>query len=227
MVPNQVRSRPITTDVKAIFDGPSQSGILDDIAVNGSRGFAGPLSYHDPRRTSEYWQSPKAIGSEIISAPPAEYHSKRGSDPLIHDKLRQATLGPGVPLGNTAPSHGHGHGHGHPRSASARTQSLDITSLNFSRTLSSTGGGLGPMPASPAGKGNSPNTASGQYFPPGFNGSNGGGSKGTSGQAGLDGITTGQFPCCAPRSPQLISQVSETCTFDLDGSQCVPALIIP
>lgn len=192
----QSRSRSITTDVKAIFDGPPYAGVADDLAPTGNKGFAGPLSYHDPRRTSEYWQSPQPIRSEIVNTPPAiesSIHAKRESDPLIHDKVRQATIGPGVPLGPGS-LHGHGHGHGHPRGTSARTQSLDITSLNFSRTLSQVGGGLGPMPSSPGGiLGNGPNTASGPYFPPGSGGSGSGGKGYPYDQTGLEGVTTGEF----------------------------------
>lgn len=104
--------------------------------------------------------------------------SKRESDPLIQDKVRQATLGPGVPLGP----------HHHPRGASARTQSLDITSLNFARTLSSGAGGFGVLPASPAALLGSPSTASGQYFPS----SSGVGTKGFPYDKGLDGVTNGE-----------------------------------
>ncbi|KAI9633504.1 putative cytoplasm protein [Dioszegia hungarica] len=188
-----VRARPIPADVKAIFDAPS-TNTLDGIrpVEDGERGFAGPLSYHDPRRGTEIWQSPKPVRSESMST---ESRSKRGSDPLIPEKLRQATLGPGVPLG---PAPGQGNGHAHPRGAAARTQSLDITSLNFSRTLSSGAGGFGVLPLSPAAiLANSPNTASGQYFPSTTSG--GLGLMGTKSfpyeSPGLDGITSGEYGC--------------------------------
>lgn len=159
IIPVQVRSRPISNDVKALFDEP---GSLDDISTT-NKGFAGPLSYHNPRRSSEIWQSPQPIRNDLTSTPPlTELHLKRESDPLIHDKIRQATVGPGVPLAQVL-----GHGHGPSRGAAARTQSLDITSsLNFSRSLSANGAGFGSvLDSSPGVIGDTPNTASGLYFP--------------------------------------------------------------
>lgn len=143
------RQRPVsvTTDVKALFNGGvSQVGpafrSLDD-----SLGFAGPLSYHDPKRVQDVWQPP----APAQSAARAEHEpSKRDSDPVIQEKVRMAS--------HHAPTH-------NARSVSARTQSLDITSLNFSRALMGGGNAFGPVPPSPGAATSSPNTATGQYFP--------------------------------------------------------------
>jgi hypothetical protein len=154
----------ITTDVKALFDGPGgRYRVVEDPA---SLGFAGPLSFHDPRRVPDFWQPAGAqavgfpCGTHTASlkmleqpAPPrtGSEISKRDSDPLIQEKVRQASVG---------------QAHTHVgRSVSARTQSLDITSLNFSRSQSGSQGAFSPIPPSPGALASSPNTATGQYFP--------------------------------------------------------------
>ena len=137
------RSRPasVTADVKALFNGSNGQSQHNPSfrSVDDSLGFAGPLSYHDPRRVADYWQ-------------PSSEASKRDSDPVIQDKMRMA---------GTAPqSHA-------ARAISARTQSLDITSLNFSRALAGQSSAFGPVPASPGAASSSPGTAPSQYFPGG------------------------------------------------------------
>jgi hypothetical protein len=147
------RQRPVsvTTDVKALFNGGvSQVGAayrsLDD-----SLGFAGPLSYHDPSKRSQqdYWQPP------ALSQPPPRADSdsgvRRDDPPVISEHVRQSSH-------HVVPSHA-------VRAVSARTQSLDITSLNFSRALTGAGHAFGPVPPSPGTITSSPNTATGQYFP--------------------------------------------------------------
>jgi hypothetical protein len=125
------------TNVKALFDGPGPYPAAGDTAAMG---FAGPLSYHNPQR-AEYWQ-PTPVPAESES-------NKRDSDPIIQEKVRQA-------------SHGH---HPHPlshaaRNVSARTQSLDISTMNFSRTLSGSSGAFAPIPPSPVAA-----SSNGQYIP--------------------------------------------------------------
>jgi hypothetical protein len=146
--------RPASTaDVKALFEGQAGGMMPEDPAVLG---FANPLSY-DPRRVSEIWQPSSTTPQPAGPTPSQADPSKRDSDPIIQDKVRAAAAGLG-------------HAPGHPRGMSTRTQSLDITSLNFSRALAGSGAGQGPfapMPPSPGGAGSSPNTASGPYFPGG------------------------------------------------------------
>lgn len=142
---------------------------------NSGPGFAGPLGYPAPTRVPDFWQpagAPIPVSSLSsatrgkkknpnvqVPAPPrsdTETTNKRDSDPIIQEKVRQAQI----------------HGpHGQARGVSARTQSLDITSLNFSRALAGGGGqnNFGPIPPSPSpgvgGMASSPNTATGQFFP--------------------------------------------------------------
>ncbi len=111
--------------------------------MDDSLGFAGPLSYHDPRRVNDVWQT--------TGRPEAE-GSKRESDPNIQDKVRQA--------GQQPQSHA-------TRAVSARTQSLDITSLNFARALAGNtfGHGSAASSSSAAPVASSPGSATGQFFP--------------------------------------------------------------
>ena len=187
------RQRPVSADVKALFEGPGQIGFKPS-EEPGSTGFAGPLSF-DARRVSEFWQPPIPavsfytyhtvifIGTDYFPQPQPPRNesdpSKRDSDPIIQEKLRQASAS------------GFGHPGNHPRCISARTQSLDIISLNFSRSLA--GQPFGPMPPSPSGA--SPSTASGQFFPahhvhPASIG------KGPIADSGLESVTQGE-----PSSP--------------------------
>ena len=138
VVPRQ-RPATITADVKALFNGGAHahSAVNSSFrSVDDSLGFAGPLSYHDPRRGGEFWpnppvQQPRADAGDV---------SKRDSDPNLQDRVRSS-------------AHGTSHG--------LRTQSLDIKSLQFSRGLAASA--FGPVP-SPPGSG-SPHTATAQYFP--------------------------------------------------------------
>ena len=99
--------------------------------------------------------------------------SKRDSDPIIQEKVRAA-----------------GHPQSHAvRSIAGRTQSLDITSLNFSRALTG-GSNFGPMPPSPGVPISSPNTATAQYFPPSGQHRMGRGPGGFDAQ--LDSVTQGE-----------------------------------
>jgi len=171
--------------MKALFDGPGSYPSSSDPATLG---FAGPLSYHNPQRIPDYWQ-PAQIPAQIpipISAPPPAAEtspSKRDSDPVIADKVRQA-------------SHGHNHQNqlSHAaRNASARTQSLDISSLSFSRTLSGSASAFGPMPPSPGAVNGSPNTASGQYFPGQHLRANVTGRGKNGYDSNIDSVTQGEF----------------------------------
>ena len=126
-------------------------------AVAPPSDYAKPLTLNDP---SNLWTPAPlpSVASPVSSLPPSHdtppgpsESSKRESDPLLADKARQAQS--------------------HAARISARTQSLDITSLNFKRALTGSGsvGGNGsysgaPRPPSP-GVGSSPNTASAAYFP--------------------------------------------------------------
>jgi hypothetical protein len=139
----------VATDVKALFDGPQQPG-GPYRSVDDTLGFAGPLSYHDPRRVPDYWQPSSVQSLASNHGRSEEGASKRDSDPIIEHKVRQAS----------APSH---------TRVSNRTQSLDITSLNFSRSLnaSQSQSNFGPMPPSPntGAITSSPSTATAQFFP--------------------------------------------------------------
>ncbi|KAL7422885.1 hypothetical protein Q5752_002182 [Cryptotrichosporon argae] len=145
------RASSSQSNVKALFNGPSPAPAFDAaIQFNG-------LGYHDPR----FYPNDTVIGMGVDV-------SKRGSDPLLGDKLRAAAT--------FAPGGLHVHAHPHPPHAThaaravsgARTQSLDITSLNFVRALSGPGAGPGAAPASgftplPAAQA-SPTSAGGQFF---------------------------------------------------------------
>lgn len=153
LVERRQRPASVTADVKALFNG-SNSGGQSQLnpafrSVDDSLGFAGPLSYHDPRRVSDYWQ-PTSVSSRTDSEA-----SKRDSDPTLQDKLRLSGggVGNGPPQSHAA------------RAVSARTQSLDITSLNFSRALTGQSSAFGPVPPSPGAASSSPGTATSQYFP--------------------------------------------------------------
>ena len=140
------RKRPatITTNVKALFDSGAPPTVNPAFrSMDDSLGFAGPLSYHDPRRVNDFWQSTNQPSSR-----PDSETSKRDSDPLLADKVR------------TASHHAQSHA---TRAVSARTQSLDISSLNFARALA--GNAFGPVPASPGTIASGPSSATGQYFP--------------------------------------------------------------
>jgi hypothetical protein len=145
LVERRKRPATVTADVKALFNGSNGSSQLNPSfrSVDDSLGFAGPLSYHDPRRVADYWQ-------------PSSETSKRDSDPVIQDKMRQAGGSSNGPHQSHAA-----------RAISARTQSLDITSLNFSRALTGQSSAFGPVPASPGAASSSPGTATSQYFPGG------------------------------------------------------------
>ncbi|TXT11510.1 uncharacterized protein COLE_01920 [Cutaneotrichosporon oleaginosum] len=147
--------------VKALFDSEYQ-------------GFAGPLSFHVP----VYWQpgsgsahhgqsvgmtgTAVGSGSAPSSAAPTSAASdgpkpkppkpKRTSD--VEDKRGHAhnhSHSHGPPQHQHALSHGHGHGHGNPaRAVGARTQSLDITQLNFARALGGPAPSFAPVPPSPS-----------------------------------------------------------------------------
>ena len=147
------RPRPaaVTTNVKALFDGPGphNGGAAQFRPIDDSLGFAGPMSYHEPHRVQEYW---RPAGLQSNNSRAESEASKRDSDPVIQDKVRQASA-------NHPQSHA-------ARAISARTQSLDITSLNLSRALAgSSQSAFGPMPPSPGAATSSPNTATAQFFP--------------------------------------------------------------
>lgn len=107
-------------------------------------GFAGPLGV--PRSAKpEFWQpsGPTHVRAETDSV-------KRDTEPSIQERIRSVTH-------QVSPQSQRG---------SARTQSLDMKSLNFSRSLSGGSNNFGPMPPSPGGGlVSSPGTATGPFFP--------------------------------------------------------------
>nr|XP_018259640.1 cytoplasmic protein [Kwoniella dejecticola CBS 10117]OBR81798.1 cytoplasmic protein [Kwoniella dejecticola CBS 10117] len=151
------RQRPVTvsTDVRALFNGP---GGAYRSAEESALGFAGPLSYQNPPRGSDLWP-----GSTQPTRTESD-HSKRDSDPIIQDRVRQASTG----HSNTSSHPSHPHPHSQSRiNPTMRHQSLDISHMKFSRSSSTSGGAnvFGPMPPSPTAANSSPNTATGPYFP--------------------------------------------------------------
>jgi len=186
------RQRPatVTADVKALFNGGNaQSQSHNSFrSVDDSLGFAGPLSYHDPRRVNDYWQPTSVSGRSDSEM------SKRDSDPVIQDKLRSG--------GGNGPPQSHA-----TRSVSGRTQSLDISSLSFSRALTGQSSAFGPVPPSPGVASSSPGTATSQYFPghaPSTLRANVTGRPVSSYDSydGVDGVTHGEWfhspPCFSP-----------------------------
>ncbi|EKD02270.1 cytoplasm protein [Trichosporon asahii var. asahii CBS 8904] len=178
------RARPSPTNVKALFDSgaPGSGAPGQQPPTPASRTFNSPLAFNVP----EYWQG--SVSTE-----------KRGSDTALEDKLRMShapghashASHSGHPSHQSHQSHsGHAHTHSHPaaphvpghahtlshshahppRAVGARTQSLDITHLNFARALGGPGSGpqapFAPMPPSPTTT-SSPNTSTGNYFPGG------------------------------------------------------------
>ncbi|OCF33709.1 cytoplasmic protein [Kwoniella heveanensis BCC8398] len=174
------RQRPVTvsTDVRALFNGPGGSYRPSD---ESALGFAGPLNYQNPQRGSDLWP-----GSTQPTRTESD-HSKRDSDPIIQDRVRQASTG----HANQPP-----HYHAQSRVLSNRHQSLDIS--HFSRSHSSSASAFGPMPPSPTAANSSPNTATGPYFPhvgphpirANVTGRGGYGG-GVSGDSGVDSVTQG------------------------------------
>ncbi|WWC98543.1 hypothetical protein V866_005435 [Kwoniella sp. B9012] len=149
------RQRPVTvsTDVRALFNGPGGGAYRS--GDEGSLGFAGPLSYQNPQRSSDLWP-----GSNQPTRSESD-HSKRDSDPIIQDRVRQASTG----HSNTT-AHPHPHPHSQSRiNPTMRHQSLDISHMKFSRSSSGGNSAFGPMPPSPTAANSSPNTATGPYFP--------------------------------------------------------------
>lgn len=137
---NDQLSHPRTTvdsnNVKALFEGP----------VEVNPGFAGPLGLPSATRTTDVWQP-----SGHAHARSETDTVKRDLEPPVAERVRSVTSQ------NTTHS---------PRGQSARTQSLDISSINFSRSLSGSGGPMafGPIPPSPGGLVSSPSTATGPFF---------------------------------------------------------------
>lgn len=108
-------------------------------------GFAGPLGV-PWSAAPEFWQpsGPTHVRAETDTV-------KRDTDPTIQERIRSATH-------QVSP---------HSQRGSARTQSLDMNSLNFARSLSGGSNSFGPVPASPSGMVSSPSTATGPFFPSG------------------------------------------------------------
>lgn len=148
---------------------------------NENPGFAGPLGLPSAR-APEFWQpsGPTHTRSETESA-------KRDPESAVREHVRAAT------------QHVSPHSQ---RGMSARTQSLDISSLNFSRSLSSGGSNpFGPMPPSPSGMVSSPNTATGPFFPSSHRPLH---PQATGGRYTVDSITDGEP--CSPPSRRLVVQ---------------------
>jgi hypothetical protein len=163
-------TRPVRppTNVKALFDG---SGPTSANAFDPPLTFP-PLGFNVP----DYWQ-PGAVVSSPQSTQAASDVSKRGSDSTLEEKVRSSSAAVHHSSGHV-PGHSHAlsHSHAHPsRAVGARTQSLDITQLNFARALGGpSANSFAPLPTSPttnssaaaAGSNNPPpNTATGTFFP--------------------------------------------------------------
>lgn len=144
------RPRPasVSTDVRALFDGPNS-----DATAPGA-GFAGPLSFRDPRRNTDLWQA-----STTYAGVTGQSRTENESSGPTNGQSPPAPRPQGVGHGQPHQQAGHGS-----RVGANRTQSLDISGLSFSRALGSGAGQLGPMPPSPA---LGPQSASGQFFPGG------------------------------------------------------------
>ncbi|ODO10578.1 hypothetical protein I350_01175 [Cryptococcus amylolentus CBS 6273] len=134
----------------------------------GSKGLpVPPLSFHQDRRIEELWPIVNPVSQRPAPTRTESDHQKRESDPVINDRIRQASTGH-VPAGSHSgalPPHRH-HSHSQSRINANRHQSLDISQLNFSRALS--GGKSSPfgmMPGSPPILDSSPNTATGGFMP--------------------------------------------------------------
>ncbi|EIW69943.1 hypothetical protein TREMEDRAFT_71463 [Tremella mesenterica DSM 1558] len=178
-------------DVRALFDGTNSTGVNSSGATGlvptqvlihpsqshghgtrfvsmdntGNSGFVGAFSI--PQRATEYWQP----SSNPMKNPSQSDPSKRDSDPIIQDRLSQLTIHPTRHPGTA------------PRAASHRTQSLDITSLNFVRLQRV------PLGDSTV-QGGGPNTSTGQFFPlPSHQAMHGHGLNGFSVDAGLGDVS--------------------------------------
>ncbi|WOO79323.1 KH domain protein [Vanrija pseudolonga] len=169
--PNR-RPQVSPTNVKALFDGSAPASASSNVPTtpygDNNLGFAGPLAFNVP----DYWQPaapgapPAAPGGPSAPGGPNEL-SKRGSDSTLEEKLRNSG-GSVHPTPHHTPGHAHAlsHSHAHPsRAVGTRTQSLDITQLNFARALGGPQASFAPVPPSPTTT-SSPNTATGTYFPP-------------------------------------------------------------
>ncbi|RXK40626.1 hypothetical protein M231_02081 [Tremella mesenterica] len=181
-------------DVRALFDGTNSTGVNSSGATGlvptqvlvhpsqshghgtrfvsmdntGNSGFVGAFSI--PQRATEYWQP----SSNPMKNPSQSDPSKRDSDPIIQDRLSQLTIHPTRHPGTA------------PRAASHRTQSLDITSLNFVRLQRV------PLGDSTV-QGGGPNTSTGQFFPlPSHQAMHGHGLNGFSVDAGLGDVSQGK-----------------------------------
>lgn len=171
------RPRVPPTNVKALFDG-SAPPPATTTAYEGAPVFSGPLGFNVP----DYWQPPAATGPASSGSAPSEL-SKRGSDNTLDEKAREhRDVPPGVVRAPHAghahthsthgpPGHAHAlsHSHAHPsRAVGARTQSLDITQLNFARALGGPQATFAPVPSSPtANPSPSTSTSTGNFFPSG------------------------------------------------------------
>ncbi|XAO22317.1 hypothetical protein I312_101086 [Cryptococcus bacillisporus CA1280] len=141
-----------TEDVRALFNGRGNSFGLGD---ESNLGLVSSLNYQDPRKGADRW--PGSIPP--VTSRTESDHQKRDSDPIINDRIRQASTGHSSSLST------HLHRHSRPRISSNRHQSLDISQLNFSRALTGGPSAFGPMPLSPTAANSSPNTATAPYFP--------------------------------------------------------------
>ncbi|KIR69125.1 cytoplasmic protein [Cryptococcus bacillisporus CA1873] len=144
-----------TEDVRALFNGRGNSFGLGD---ESNLGLVSSLNYQDPRKGADRWPGSIPQQPPVTSRTESD-HQKRDSDPIINDRIRQASTGHSSSLST------HLHPHSRPRISSNRHQSLDISQLNFSRALTGGPSAFGPMPPSPTAANSSPNTATAPYFP--------------------------------------------------------------
>jgi hypothetical protein len=161
-------------DSKLLQTGKEERRAPKTLFNSEYQGFAGPLSYVVP----DYWQpgsgpahgapahgGPGAVGSGVGSSAPSTAaptsaasdgpkpkppKPKRASDTPLEDKRGHTH---NHSHSHAPPQHQHAlsHGHGHPaRAVGARTQSLDITQLNFARALGGPAPSFAPVPPSPS-----------------------------------------------------------------------------
>ncbi len=78
------RQRPATvaTNVKALFDGPG--GPYRPTEDSASLGFAGPLSFHDPRRVPDYWQPAGVSGVSHLPEPGGASDARSAATPASY-----------------------------------------------------------------------------------------------------------------------------------------------
>lgn len=153
---------------RTAVDSNDVKALFEAPGGDANPGFAGPLGV-PWTATPEFWQpsGPTHVRAETDTV-------KRDTDPAIQERIRSVTH-------QVSP---------HSQRGSNRTQSLDMNSLNFSRSLSGGSNTFGPMPPSPNGLTSSPSTATGPFFTSSGHHQH---TVSTSGRSTVDSITDGTF----------------------------------